>query len=86
MRSGQDVFRALALGANGVFIGRAFLYGLGAMGEAGVLRCLDVIRRELDFTMALCGVNDVRSVNRSAVHADEAFPPQSRRDRVEELA
>jgi L-lactate dehydrogenase (cytochrome) len=86
VRSGQDVFRALALGAKGVFIGRAFLYGLGAMGEAGVLRCLDVIRRELDFTMALCGVNDVRLVNRSAVHADEAFPPQSRRDRVEELA
>ena len=63
IRSGQDVIKALALGAKGVFIGRAFLYGLGAMGEAGVAACLDIIRRELDVTMALCGLRDVTHVD-----------------------
>jgi len=62
VRSGQDVLKALALGARGVFIGRAYLYGLGALGEEGVVRCLEIIRRELDITMALCGVTDVRAV------------------------
>ncbi len=62
IRSGQDVIKALALGAKGVFIGRAFLYGLGAMGEAGVTACLDIIRKELDITMALCGLRDVRDI------------------------
>ena len=64
IRSGQDVIKALALGAKGVFIGRAFLYGLGAMGEAGVDLCLDIIRKELDITMALCGLRDIRDVGR----------------------
>ena len=63
IRSGQDVIKALALGAKGVFIGRAFLYGLGAMGEAGVTACLDIIRKELDVTMALCGLRDVTHVD-----------------------
>ena len=63
IRSGEDVIKALALGAKGVFIGRAFLYGLGAMGEAGVTSCLDVIRKELDMTMALCGLRDIRDVD-----------------------
>ena len=63
IRSGQDVIKALALGAHGVFIGRAFLYGLGAMGEAGVTACLDIIRKELDITMALCGLRDVRDID-----------------------
>jgi L-lactate dehydrogenase (cytochrome) len=63
IRSGQDVIKALALGAHGTYIGRAFLYGLGAMGEAGVTRCLDIIRKELDITMALCGLRDVRDVD-----------------------
>ena len=63
IRSGQDVIKALALGARGVFIGRAFLYGLGAMGEAGVTACLDVLRKELDVTMALCGLRDVTHVD-----------------------
>ena len=63
IRSGQDVIKALALGAKGVFIGRAFLYGLGAMGEPGVTMALDIIRRELDTTMALCGLRDVRDVD-----------------------
>ncbi|ACA20901.1 FMN-dependent alpha-hydroxy acid dehydrogenase [Methylobacterium sp. 4-46] len=62
IRSGQDVIKALALGAKGVFIGRAFLYGLGAGGEAGVTQCLDIIRKELDTTMAMCGLRDVKAV------------------------
>jgi L-lactate dehydrogenase (cytochrome) len=65
IRSGQDVIKALALGAQGVYIGRAFLYGLGAMGEAGVTACLNIIRKELDVTMALCGLTDVRKVDRN---------------------
>jgi L-lactate dehydrogenase (cytochrome) len=65
IRSGQDVIKALALGAKGVYIGRAFLYGLGAMGEAGVTRCLDIIHKELDVTMALCGLTDVKKVDRN---------------------
>ena len=60
VRSGQDVLKALALGAKGVFIGRAYIYGLGAMGEAGVAKALECIRKELDVTMALCGLCDVR--------------------------
>ncbi|MNN48116.1 L-lactate dehydrogenase [cytochrome] [compost metagenome] len=62
--SGQDVLKALALGARGVYIGRAFLYGLGAMGESGVSKCLEIIRKELDLTMAFCGITDVTRVDR----------------------
>jgi L-lactate dehydrogenase (cytochrome) len=62
VRSGQDVIKALALGARGVFIGRAYVYGLGALGEAGVLKALDIIARELDATLALCGLRDVKRV------------------------
>ena len=65
IRSGQDVIKALALGAKGVFIGRAFVYGLGAMGEAGVTTCLEIIQKELDLTMAFCGLRDVRQVDRT---------------------
>jgi L-lactate dehydrogenase (cytochrome) len=65
IRSGQDVIKALALGARGVYIGRAFLYGLGAMGEEGVTRVLEIIRKELDITMALCGLTDVQKVDRN---------------------
>ena len=65
IRSGQDVIKALALGARGVYIGRAFLYGLGAMGEEGVTRVLEIIRKELDVTMALCGLTDVQKVDKS---------------------
>jgi L-lactate dehydrogenase (cytochrome) len=62
VRSGQDVLRALALGAKGVFIGRAYIYGLGALGGAGVAKALEIIRKELDVTMALCGLRDVRQI------------------------
>jgi len=65
IRSGQDVLRALALGAHAVLIGRAYAYGLGAMGEAGVARALEIIRAELDVSMALCGLRDVRQASRS---------------------
>jgi L-lactate dehydrogenase (cytochrome) len=65
IRSGQDVLKALALGARGTMIGRAFLYGLGAMGEAGVTRALEIIQRELDVTMALCGLRDARQASPS---------------------
>ncbi len=64
IRSGQDVIKALALGARGTMIGRAFLYGLGAMGQAGVTKCLELIANELDLTMAFCGLRDVRDVDR----------------------
>jgi len=68
IRSGQDVLRALALGARATLIGRAFAYGLGAMGEAGVTRALEIIQSELDVTMALCGLRSVREANRSILH------------------
>lgn len=64
IRSGQDVLKALALGAKGVHIGRAYVYGLGAMGEKGVTTALDIIHKELDTTMALCGRRDVKTVDR----------------------
>jgi L-lactate dehydrogenase (cytochrome) len=67
IRSGQDVLKALALGARGTLIGRAFLYGLGALGEAGVTRCLQIIRNELDLTMAFCGKTDVAQVDRGVL-------------------
>ena len=63
IRSGQDVIKALALGAKGVMIGRPYIYGLGAMGQAGVTTSLDIIRKELDMTMALCGLRDVKRVD-----------------------
>ncbi|MGL4973906.1 MAG: alpha-hydroxy acid oxidase, partial [Bosea sp. (in: a-proteobacteria)] len=65
IRSGQDVLKAVALGARGVMIGRAFLYGLGAMGEEGVTKCLEIIRKELDVTMALCGQRDIQNVGQN---------------------
>ncbi|MHB1198105.1 MAG: alpha-hydroxy acid oxidase [Polaromonas sp.] len=65
IRSGQDVLKARALGAQGTYIGRAFLYGLGAMGEAGVTKALEIIHKELDLTMAFCGRTDVNTVDKS---------------------
>jgi len=65
IRSGQDVLKAIALGAKGTYIGRAMVYGLGAMGEAGVAQALQIIHRELDLTMAFCGRTRVEQVDRS---------------------
>jgi L-lactate dehydrogenase (cytochrome) len=74
IRSGQDVFKAIALGARGTLIGRAFLYGLGAMGEAGVTRCLEILQKELDLTMGFCGRTDIRSVDRTVLLERSAGP------------
>ncbi len=68
IRSGQDVLKALAIGAKGTFIGRAFLYGLGAGGKAGVTEALEIIRKELDITMALCGERDVKVLDRNNLY------------------
>jgi len=65
VRSGQDVLKARALGARGCYIGRAFLYGLGAMGEAGVSKALEIIHKELDLTMAFCGRTRIEQVDSS---------------------
>ncbi|NTJ07854.1 alpha-hydroxy acid oxidase [Rhizobium lusitanum] len=67
IRSGQDVLKAVALGAKGTFIGRPFLYGLGAMGKEGVSLALEIIRKELDISMALCGKRDIKTVDRSVI-------------------
>lgn len=64
IRSGQDILKAVALGARGTYIGRPFLYGLGAGGKTGVLLALEILRKELDITMALCGKRDILDVNR----------------------
>jgi L-lactate dehydrogenase (cytochrome) len=70
IRSGQDVLKAVALGAKGVYIGRPFLYGLGAMGEAGVTRCLEIMHKELDITMAFTGHTHINTVD-SSILLDE---------------
>ncbi len=67
IRSGQDVLKAIALGAKGTLIGRAFLYGLGAQGQAGVEQCLEIIRNELDITMAFCGKTDIQQIDRGVL-------------------
>jgi len=76
VRSGQDVLKAVALGARAVFIGRAFLYGVQAFGGEGVTLALDIIRKELDTTMALCGRRNILEVDRTIIET---------RDEVREL-
>ena len=73
IRSGQDVLKALAMGAKGTFIGRAFIYGLGAMGQQGVTKALEVIHREMDITMALCGETNVANLGRHNLLIPEDF-------------
>ncbi len=73
VRSGQDVLKAVALGARGVMIGRAFVYGLGAMGEVGVTKALEVIHKELDMSMALCGETKLADVGRQNVLIPKGF-------------
>nr|WP_314088548.1 alpha-hydroxy acid oxidase [uncultured Shinella sp.] len=70
IRSGQDVLKALCYGAKGTYIGRPFLYGLGAGGKAGVRRTLEIIRKELDITLALCGERDVKNLSRKNLLKD----------------
>jgi L-lactate dehydrogenase (cytochrome) len=73
IRSGQDVLKAVAMGAKGTYIGRAFVYGLGAMGQQGVTRALEVIHRELDLSMAFCGHRDITEVNRDILLVPRGF-------------
>jgi L-lactate dehydrogenase (cytochrome) len=73
IRSGQDVLKALSLGATGTYIGRAFVYGLGAMGQKGVTAALDVIHKELDTSMALCGETSVTDLGRHNVLVPKGF-------------
>jgi L-lactate dehydrogenase (cytochrome) len=63
VRSGQDVMRALALGAKSCMIGRAYIHGLGAFGGPGVTKAIDIIRNELNVTMGLCGVNTIAEID-----------------------
>jgi L-lactate dehydrogenase (cytochrome) len=76
IRSGQDVLKALAYGAKGTFIGRPMLYGLGAGGEAGVTRVLDIIRKEIDITMALCGERDILNFGLHNIYSND-IPPRN---------
>lgn len=73
IRSGQDVLKAVALGAQGTYIGRAFLYGLGAMGQKGVSTALEIIHKEFDTTMALCGRTAVDQLNGENLYLPEGF-------------
>ncbi len=73
IRSGQDVLKAVAMGAKGVYIGRAFTYGLGAMGEKGVSKALEIIQRELDLSMAFCGHRDINDVSRDILMVPKGF-------------
>ncbi|AHM02895.1 L-lactate dehydrogenase [Roseibacterium elongatum DSM 19469] len=73
IRSGQDILKAVALGAKGTMVGRAFVYGLGAMGQEGVKKSLDVLHKELDTTMALCGERDVKDLGRHNLLMPEDF-------------
>ena len=73
IRTGQDVLKALALGAAGTYIGRAYVYGLGAMGEAGVTAALEIIRRELDLSMALCGRRSAAALDRGILMVPKGF-------------
>ena len=69
IRSGQDMLKAVALGAQGTLLGRAFLYGLGAGGKSGVQKALEIIHKELDMTMALCGHRDIQNITRDILRA-----------------
>ena len=76
IRSGQDVLKALALGAKGTFIGRAMDYGLGAGGEAGVTRALDIIQKEMDTTMALMGERDIKNIGPHNIYSNDLLRRQ----------
>jgi len=67
IRSGQDIFRAIALGATSCMAGRSYVYGLGAAGQAGVAMAIDILRQELSVTMGLCGVREIADINRQCL-------------------
>ncbi len=73
IRSGQDILKAMAMGAKGTMIGRAYIYGLGAMGQAGVTKSLEILHRELDMTMALCGRRDLRTLDPDVLLIPKGF-------------
>ncbi|WP_282181569.1 alpha-hydroxy acid oxidase [Aliiroseovarius marinus] len=73
IRSGQDVLKAIAMGAKGTYIGRAFTYGLGAMGQEGVTRALEVLHKEMDISMAFCGHTDITTVDRNILRIPKGF-------------
>ena len=73
IRSGQDILKAVALGAKGTYIGRTFIYGLGAMGEAGVTKALEVLHKEMDISMALCGHRTMDEVSRDTLLIPKNF-------------
>ncbi len=73
IRKGQDILKALAMGANGTFIGRSYVYGLGAMGEAGVTKALEILHKELDMTMALCGRRTIADLDRDILLIPNGF-------------
>ena len=73
--TGQDVLKSVALGAHGTYIGRAFLYGLGAMGKAGVTRALEMVHKELDITLAFCGKKRIDQADRSILSNPDVFAP-----------
>jgi len=75
---GQNVLKAWALGAKGTFIGRSFLYGLGAFGEEGVSKVLEIIHKELDTSMALCGFRDIKDVNKNILE-ESTIPKLTRK-------
>ena len=73
IRSGQDVLKAIAMGAHGTYIGRAYIYGLGAMGQAGVTTALELIHKELDLSMAFCGHRNLSKVDRDILYVPKGF-------------
>lgn len=73
IRTGQDILRALALGARSVMVGRAYIHGLGAMGQTGVTRALEILRKEMDITLALCGLRDIEDVSPAILHIPPDF-------------
>lgn len=73
IRSGQDVLKAIALGATGTYVGRAFTYALGAMGREGVMKAMEIIQKELDISMALCGKRTIPDIDRNMLLVPETF-------------
>lgn len=73
IRSGQDILKAMAMGAHGTMIGRAYVYGLGARGEQGVTEALEILYKEMDMSMALCGHRDIKKVDRSILQIPKNF-------------